>query len=158
MPRDPRKVAKRIIPKDDVYGSVLVSKFVNKVMLNGKKSVAEKLVRDAIKEAGERLKTDGFQVFEQAVKNVTPVLEVKSKRVGGATYQVPIEVKGARKTHLALSWLRDAAKDRKGKSYNKLLADELVDAYNNTGNAIKKKEDVHRMAEANKAFAHFARF
>lgn len=158
MPRDPRKVAKRIIEPDPVYNSVTVSRFINKIMLDGKRSVAEKLVYDAITEAGKKLSTDGFQVFEQAIKNVTPSLEVKSRRIGGASYQVPVEVRGKRKNHLAFSWIRDAARGKSGKSYDKRLADELVDAYNNTGSAMKKKEDTHKMAEANRAFAHFARY
>jgi len=128
MPRDPRRVAKRDIKPDDIFGSILVSKFTNKLMLSGKKSVAEKLVTKSILEAGETLKMDPVQVFEQAIKNVTPVLEVKSKRVGGATYQVPMEVKGPRKIHLAFSWLRDAARAKEGKSFDKLLAQEIVES------------------------------
>jgi len=158
MPRDPRKVKIRDAVRDAKYDSVLVSHFINKVMLNGKKSVATKLVYGAIEEAGKKLKMNGFEIFEQAMKNVTPTLEVKSKRIGGASYQVPIEVRGRRKMHLTIIWIRNAAKARTGKSFDKKLADELIDAYNKTGAAIKKKEDTHKMAEANRAFAHYARY
>lgn len=158
MPRDPRKVAVRELTPDPVYNSVLVTRFVNKIMLNGKKSVAQDLTYKAIEEAGKRLNMDGFQVFEQAIRNISPTLEVKSRRIGGASYQVPMEVKGRRKMHLAFTWIRDAARAKSGKSYDKKLADELVDAYNKVGAAYKKKEDTHKMAEANRAFAHFARY
>ena len=158
MPRDKRKVEKRILEPDQRYGSILISRFINKIMLNGKKSLASKLVYGALDIVSEKTKKESLEVFEQALKNVTPILEVKSRRIGGATYQVPIEVKGRRKNHVAMSWLRDAAKARKGKSFDKALADEIIDAYNETGAAFKKKEDTHRMAEANRAFAHFARY
>jgi len=158
MPRDPRKVEKRELKPDAKYNSVLVTQFINKIMLDGKKSIATCLVYDALKNVEESLKTDPLEVFETAVKNVSPQVQIKSRRIGGATYQVPLEVKGDRKTHYAFSWIRDAARARSGKSFDKCLADEIIDAYNNTGTAIKKKEDTHRMAEANKAFAHFARY
>ncbi len=158
MPRDPRKVEKRKIEPDARYKSVLVSQFINKTMLNGKKSVSTNLVYKAFDSIQESMKTDPLEVFETAVKNVSPQVQIKSRRIGGATYQVPIEVKGERKIHYAFSWIRDAARARKGKPYDKCLAEEIMDAYNNTGTAIKKKEDTHRMAEANKAFAHFARY
>jgi len=158
MPRDPRKVEKRIIEPDVRYKSVLVSQFINKTMLNGKKSVSTKLVYRAFDNIQETLKEDPLNVFETAVKNVSPQVQIKSRRIGGATYQVPIEVKGDRKVHYAFSWIRDAARAKKGKSYDKCLAEEIMDAYNSTGTAMKKKEDTHRMAEANKAFAHFARY
>src|SRR3972149_5734980 len=158
MPRDQRKVEKRKIEPDARYNSILVSQFINKTMLNGKKSVSTKLVYKAFSNIQEALKADPLEVFETAVKNVSPQVQIKSRRIGGATYQVPIEVKGDRKVHYAFLWIRDAARSRKGKSYDKCLAEEIMDAYNNTGAAIKKKEDTHRTAEANKAFAHFARY
>lgn len=158
MPRDPRKVKKRVIEPDARYNSVLVSQFINKTMLNGKKSVSTKLVYKAFDNIQETLKIEPLEVFETAVKNVAPQVQIKSRRIGGATYQVPIEVKGERKIHYAFAWIRDASRARKGKPYDKCLAEEIMDAYNNTGTAIKKKEDTHRMAEANKAFAHFARY
>ncbi|RJO60056.1 30S ribosomal protein S7 [candidate division WS5 bacterium] len=158
MPRDPRKVEKRVIEPDAKYKSVLVSQFINKTMLDGKKSVSTKLVYKAFDNIQEAMKTDPLEVFEAAVKNVSPQVQIKSRRIGGATYQVPIEVKGNRKIHYALSWIRDAARAKSGKSYDKCLAEEIMDAYNSTGTAFKKKEDTHRMAEANKAFAHFARY
>lgn len=158
MPRDQRKVERRIIKPDAKHNSILVSQFVNKIMLDGKKAVATKLIYGALDIVAEKTKKDGIEVFEQALKNITPVLEVKSRRIGGATYQVPIEVKGRRKSHLPMSWLRDAARARKGTSFDVCLANEIVDAYNQAGSAFKKKEDVHKMAEANRAFAHFARY
>ena len=158
MPRDPRKVEKRKLEPDAKHHSILVAKFINKVMLDGKKSLAQKLVYGAIEEAAKKTSKDGLEVFETAIKNVSPAVQVKSRRIGGATYQVPIEVKGERKLHYAFMWLRDAARNRKGVSFDKALAIELVDAYNNVGTAIKRREDTHKMAEANKAFAHFARY
>lgn len=158
MPRDPRKVEKRILEPDQRYGSVLITRFVNKIMLDGKKSVAQRSFYKALDIVAEKTKKDGLEVFDKALKNVSPVLEVKSRRIGGATYQVPIEVKGRRKNHLSMIWLRDAARAKKGKSFEEKLANEILDAYNETGAAFKKKEDTHRMAEANKAFAHFARY
>jgi small subunit ribosomal protein S7 len=158
MPRDPRKVTKRILKPDAQYHSILVAKFINKVMVSGKKSLAQKLVYEAISEAGNKTQKPGLEVFETAIKNVSPVVQVKSRRIGGATYQVPMEVKGDRRLHYAFMWLRDAARGRKGMSFDKALATEIVDAYNNVGTAIKRREDTHKMAEANKAFAHFARY
>lgn len=158
MPRDKRKVERRIIEPDLRHKSILISQFINKVMLDGKKSIATKVVYNAMDIVSEKMKQDGILVFEKALKNVTPVIEVKSRRIGGATYQVPIEVKGRRKNHLSMSWLRDAARGRKGKSFEQGLAEEMMDAFNETGAAFKKKEDTHRMAEANRAFAHFARY
>src|SRR3972149_9573189 len=136
MPRDKRKVEKRILEPDQRYGSILISRFINKIMLNGKKSLASKLVYGALDIVSEKTKKESLEVFEQALKNVTPILEVKSRRIGGATYTVPIEVKGRRKNHVAMSWLRDAAKARKGRSFDKCLADEIIDAYNETGAAF----------------------
>ena len=158
MPRDPRKVEKRVLLPDAKYQSILVSKFINKIMLDGKKQLAQRLVYDAIEAAGAKVGKPGLEVFEGAIKNVSPVVQVKSRRIGGATYQVPLEVKGERRLHYAFMWLRDAARNRSGMSFDKALATELTDAYNNVGVAIKRREDTHKMAEANKAFAHFARY
>jgi small subunit ribosomal protein S7 len=132
--------------------------FINKVMLHGKKSVAEKIVYQALAAAGERLNRDGLEVFEQALRNSSPTIEVKPKRVGGSTYQVPVEVKADRRIALAIRWLLTAARSRSGKPMFERLAAELMDAYNNTGATVKRREEVHRMAEANRAFSHYARF
>lgn len=146
------------MPADRVYDSVLVTKMINKVMLSGKKRLAENLVYGAIEQAAAKTKKDPMDVFEGAIKNVSPQVQVRSKRIGGANYQVPMEVKGDRKVHYAMIWMLDSARNKKGKSFDKKLADELVAAYKNEGDAIKKKLDTHQMAEANKAFAHFARY
>ncbi len=158
MPRKKTKSFKRPVAPDIKYQNVMVTKMVNKVMHDGKKRVAEGLVYGAFDEIAAKTKQDPVEVFETAIKNVSPVLQVKAKRIGGATYQVPIEVKGDRKTHLALTWILTSARSKSGKSFDKILADELMNAYNNTGDAIKKREDTHKMAEANRAFAHFARY
>lgn len=155
MPRKVTKSLKRIIPPDRVYSNVLVSKTINKVMLDGKKHIAEKLVYSAIEQAAVKTKVEPAEVLETAVKNVSPTVMVKSKRIGGANYQVPMEVKGDRKVHYALVWILDSARSKKGQSFDKKLANELVNAFNNEGDAMKKKQDAHQMAEANKAFAHF---
>jgi small subunit ribosomal protein S7 len=131
---------------------------INKVMLSGKKRLAENLVYGAIEQAAAKTKKDPMDVFEGAIKNVSPQVQVRSKRIGGANYQVPMEVKGDRKVHYAMIWMLDSARNKKGKSFDRKLADELVAAYKNEGDAIKKKQDTHQMAEANKAFAHFARY
>ncbi|MDP4038863.1 MAG: 30S ribosomal protein S7, partial [bacterium] len=131
---------------------------INKVMKNGKKRLAEKLVYSALDGLAIKTKKEPMEAFEVAIKNISPQLEVKSKRIGGATYQVPIEVRGDRKIHLAYTWLLEAARNKSGKSFEKILATQLIDAYNNTGDAVKKKNDTRQMAEANRAFAHFARF
>ncbi|MFA5584883.1 MAG: 30S ribosomal protein S7 [Bacteriovoracaceae bacterium] len=157
MPRE-RKRLEKLTEIDPRYGNILVGKFINKIMKDGKKSVAQHLMYKTLDNIAEELKKDPVEVFEQAIKNVSPLLQVKSRRIGGATYQIPLEVKGDRKTHYAFIWIRDAARSRKGKSFDKRLAEELIDAYNNVGASIKKKEDTHKMAEANKAFAHFARY
>lgn len=149
------KVPKRKIPADPIYGSVLVQKFINKMMMRGKKSLAERIFYRAMEEVGKRTGKDPLQVFDKAIENVAPLLEVKPRRVGGATYQVPVEVTKARGQALAMQWLREAARARTGKSMIENLAAELIDAYNNIGAAIKKREDLHKTAEANKAFAHF---
>lgn len=158
MPRKKTKSFKRQINPDIEYQSVLVAKMINKIMRHGKKRLAERLMYDAMAEVKEKLKQEPLEVFEGAIKNVSPQLQVRAKRIGGATYQVPTEVKGDRKIHLAMTWMLDAVRNKSGKPFDKLLAQELMDAYNNTGDAVRKKEDTHRMAEANKAFAHFARY
>lgn len=156
MPRR-GKIEKRIPPPDPRYNSVLVSQFINKVMQRGKKSIAEKIVYDALDIAADRLKKPQLEVLEVAIRNAGPVIEVKPRRVGGATYQVPVEVKSDRRQSLAMRWLLMSARSRTGKPMRERLAAELIDAYNNTGNTIKRKEDVHKMAEANRAFAHYGR-
>lgn len=158
MPRKKTKSLKRELPADIVHNNVMVTRMINKVMRSGKKRLAEKLVYDALKQAAEKSQKDPLEVFEGAIKNVSPQVQVKSKRIGGTNYQVPMEVKGDRKIHLAMTWILTSARSRSGKSFDQLLASELVDAYNNTGEAVKKKQDTHQMAEANKAFAHFARY
>lgn len=154
MPRK-GKVERREVMPDPVYGDRLVSKFINMVMRKGKKSVAEKIVYGAFDLVKERTKEDPLKVFKKAVENAKPLLEVRSRRVGGATYQVPIEVRPERGLSLALRWLVYYAKIKTGKPMVEKLAEELIDAYNGRGGAVKKKEEVHRMAEANKAFAHY---
>jgi small subunit ribosomal protein S7 len=158
MPRKVTKSLKRVLPADRKYDSVLVTKMINKVMWDGKKRLAENLVYSAIEQAAAKTKKDPMEVFEEAIKNVSPQVQVRSKRIGGANYQVPMEVKGDRKVHYAMIWILDSARSKKGKSFDKKLAAELVAAYGNEGDAIKKKQDTHQMAEANKAFAHFARY
>jgi small subunit ribosomal protein S7 len=158
MPRKKTASFKRTIDPDIKYQNVLVTKMINKVMHNGKKRLAESLVYGALDEISTKTKQDPVEVFEAAIKNVSPVLQVKAKRIGGATYQVPVEVRGDRKIHLALTWILVSARSKQGKSFDKLLADELLNAYNNSGDAVKKREDTHKMAEANRAFAHFARY
>ncbi|MEN9936730.1 MAG: hypothetical protein RLZZ387_3309 [Chloroflexota bacterium] len=151
-------IEKRIPPPDARYSSVLVSQFINKVMERGKKSTAEKIVYDALDIAADRLKRPQLEVLEVAIRNAGPVIEVKPRRVGGATYQVPVEVKSDRRQSLAMRWLLLSARSRSGKPMRERLASELMDAFNNTGNTIKRKEDVQRMAEANRAFSHYGRF
>ena len=154
MPRR-REVTKREILPDPKYKNALAAKFINNVMRKGKKSVAERMLYRALDLIQERAKEDPLKLFEKSVSNVKPVIEVKSRRVGGATYQVPTEVRPERRTALAIRWLISYAKERSEKSMEEKLAGELIDAANNRGGAIKKKEDVHKMAEANKAFAHY---
>ena len=146
----------RELSPDPIYNSIRISKFINYVMRKGKKSIARKIVYAAFDIIREKTKKDPLEIFEQAIQNAAPILEVRPKRIGGATYQVPMEVKGDRRLALAIRWLIQAAKSRKGKPMKEKLAEELMDAANNTGVAVKKKKDTHRMAEANKAFAHFA--
>ena len=154
MPRR-RVVAKREIIPDPKYGNTTLAKFMNHVMVSGKKAVAERIVYGAMTAVEDRLKRDPVEVFQEALDNVAPMVEVKSRRVGGATYQVPVDVRPARRTALAMRWLVDYARSRGEKSMPQRLAGELVDAVQGKGGAVKKREDVHRMAEANKAFSHF---
>jgi small subunit ribosomal protein S7 len=150
------KFKKKIIMPDLKFNDVMVAKFINQIMSDGKKTIAEKIVYGAFDIIEKQTKTEPVNVFRLAIQNVTPVLEVKPKRVGGATYQVPMEVKGNRKLSLAMKWLIISAKSKKGKAMKFKLAEELIDASENKGNSVKKKENVHKMAEANRAFAHFA--
>lgn len=154
MPRR-GKIAKRQISPDSRYGSTALAKFINMIMLDGKKTTAERIVYDALTLVGDQMKTDPIEVFDQALKNATPLLQVKSRRVGGATYQVPIEVKTDRGMMLAMRWLISFARGRTGKSMAEKLAAEFVEAAQGQGAAVKKRQDTHRMAEANKAFAHY---
>jgi small subunit ribosomal protein S7 len=159
MPRKKTASLVRDIQPDRLYNSVAVQRLINRVMLNGKKQMAERLVYGGMQKAANKLKVDNpLDVFEQAMKNVQPLVETRSRRVGGANYQIPFEVKGQRQNHLTMMWFVAAARSRKGMSMEDRLALELVDAYNNTGTAVKKREDTHKMAEANRAFAHFARY
>ena len=154
MPRR-REVPKREILPDPKYGNQELAKFVNVLMIQGKKAVAERIIYGALDQIQKKSGKDPVEVFTQALSNVRPMVEVKSRRVGGANYQVPVEVRSVRRTALAMRWLRDAARKRGEKSMGIRLAGELLDAAENRGSAIKKREEVHRMAEANKAFAHF---
>ena len=151
-----QKYKKREILPDPVYNSAVVAKFVNNLMKGGKKTVARKVLYQAFDIIKDKTKKDPVEVFEKALDNAGPQLEVKSKRVGGATYQVPREVKGERKITLATRWIIQAARAKKGKPMGEKLAQEFMDAASNTGTAVKKKENTHKMAEANRAFAHFA--
>ena len=155
MPRRYRP-AKRKVKPDIKYGNEVVEMCINRVMQRGKKSTARSIVYDAFDLIEERTKRDPMQTFDQAIKNVTPMIEVKPRRVGGATYQIPIEVAPARRLSLALRWLLASARSRSGKSMAEKLAAEVMDAANNVGATIKKREDTHRMAEANKAYAHYS--
>ena len=150
-----KRAEKRRIGPDPRYNDLIVSKFINAIMSDGKKSVAQKIVYDAMSTVGEKTQEEPLEVFRKALQNVAPVLEVRSRRVGGATYQVPVEVRENRRIALAIRWIKNYASSRRDKSFASKLANELVAAYKNEGAAIKKKEDTHKMAEANKAFAHF---
>jgi small subunit ribosomal protein S7 len=154
MPRK-RIIAKRLILPDPKYGDETIAKFINIVMKNGKKSVAESIVYGALDRIAQKKKGEALDIFGKALDNVRPIVEVKSRRVGGSTYQVPVEVRPARRTTLAMRWLTDSARKRGEKSMGHRLAGEIMDAYERKGTAIKKRDDVHRMAEANKAFSHF---
>jgi small subunit ribosomal protein S7 len=159
MPRKVTKSLVREVDPDRIYKSVQVQKLINRVMQDGKKQIAEKLVYTGMQKAADRLKVQNpLEVFEQAMKNIQPHMETRSRRVGGANYQIPFEVKGQRQNHLTTMWFVAAARARKGMSMADRIAAELTDAYNSQGAAVKKREDTHRMAEANRAFAHFARF
>jgi len=156
MGRRKKRIDRGIKP-DYKYNNALVARFINYIMKNGKRTVAVKVVYKALDIIKEKTKKDSIEAFEEAFNKVAPILEVKSKRIGGATYQVPMEVRGDRRMQLAFRWLIGAAKGRKGKPMSEKLADEIMDIMNGTGNAMKKREDVQKMAEANKAFAHFSR-
>lgn len=158
MPRKVTKKLQRELKPDRKYQSVLVQRLINKSMLDGKKMVAERAVYTALEQAAKKLDSEEpLEVFEKALKNINPNFEVKSRRVGGANYQIPFAIQGHRQLHFAFSWLVQSARARSGMPYSKRLALEIVDAHNQAGAAYKKKEDTHKMAEANRAFAHFAR-
>ncbi|TAN32242.1 30S ribosomal protein S7 [bacterium] len=154
MPRRSRPV-KRVIAPDPVYQSEAIAKFVNVVMSSGKRSTAEKVVYDALSRASKQAKKEPLEIFDAALRNATPLLEVKPRRVGGATYQVPVEIRPERRLALARRWIVRFARQRGGKSMSEKLAFEILDASQNTGGAVKRKEETHRMAESNKAFSHF---
>lgn len=150
-----KKTNKREIVPDPVFGDVAISKFINKMMLDGKKSTAQRMFFGALDELKDKVPgEEPVNIFRKAVENCKPSIEVRSRRVGGATYQVPVDVRPSRRLALAMKWIVGYARDRGEKDFSKRLAGEIVDAYNNRGNAIKKKEDVHKMAESNKAFSH----
>ncbi|WP_366923267.1 30S ribosomal protein S7 [Metallumcola ferriviriculae] len=154
MPRRGSVPKQEILP-DPIYGSIRITKLINQMMLDGKKSISEKIVYGALDIIADRTGKEANEIFEQAMKNIMPVLEVKARRVGGANYQVPVEVRPERRETLAIRWLTNYSRQRGGKNLQDKLASELMDAANNTGGAVKKKEDTHKMAEANKAFAHY---
>jgi small subunit ribosomal protein S7 len=154
MPRR-RVIAKREVLPDPKFGNVTLAKFMNHVMVSGKKSVAETIVYGALEIVQERLNKDPLEAFDEALENISPMVEVKSRRVGGATYQVPVEVRPSRRVALSMRWLVEYARNRGEKSMRQRLAGEIIDASQGKGNAVKKREDVHRMAEANKAFSHY---
>jgi small subunit ribosomal protein S7 len=158
MPRKVTVSLQRHVKPDRKYQSVLVQRLINKSMLDGKKQIAEKSVYTALEIAAKKMSSeDPLEVFEKALKNISPAFEIKSRRVGGANYQIPFPIQGHRQQHYAFSWLVQSARSRRGSSYSQRLALEIIDACGETGGAFKKKEDTHRMAEANRAFAHFAR-
>ena len=154
MPRR-GNVPKRDVLPDPIYGNKVLTKLINQVMLDGKKGTAQTIVYDALAKASEKLGAEAMDIFNQAMNNVMPLLEVKARRVGGSNYQVPIEIRPERRQTLAIRWIVINTRKRSEREMSKRLAAELVDAYNNAGGSVKKKEDTHRMAEANKAFAHF---
>lgn len=158
MPRKKTKSLVREIAPDRKYNSVRVARLINRVMLNGKKQIAERLVYEAMDKAAVKVKSeDALEVLNKALDNIKPSLETRSRRVGGANYQIPFEVRGQRQSHLTLMWFVAAARSKKGMPMADRMAAEITDAYNNTGAAVKKREDTHKMAESNRAFAHFAR-
>ncbi|MEO5574561.1 MAG: 30S ribosomal protein S7 [Gammaproteobacteria bacterium] len=154
MPRR-RVAAKRVILPDPKYGNEMLAKFVNVIMSDGKKSIAEKIIYTALDQVVSKNKGEAMEVLNKALENVRPMVEVKSRRVGGATYQVPVEVRSTRRTALAMRWLVDAARKRSEKSMSLRLAGEILDAFESKGSAVKKREETHRMADANKAFSHY---
>lgn len=157
MPRRKRVYKnKKYLKPDPKFGNLIVSRFINQIMKQGKKSTAQKIVYEALDRVSQETKNDPLMIFDAAMRNVAPVLEVKARRIGGANFQVAIEVRGDRRETLAMRWIRDAARSRKGRSMAEKLAAELIDASHKEGGAIKKREDVHRMAESNRAFSHFA--
>ena len=153
-----KTIARRKIQPDLKYHSETVARFINKIILRGQKATAQKNVYMAFEIIKKKMGKEPLQIFEGALKNAAPLLEVNSRRIGGATYQVPVEVRPERRQTLAMRWIINAARIKQGKPFNEFLALEIIDAYNNTGSAIKKRDILHRMAEANKAFAHYARF
>jgi small subunit ribosomal protein S7 len=151
-----RRATKRLTDPDPIYQSVILSKFINKVMYGGKKSVARSIVYRALEKFAQRVKTDNpLEAFEQAIENSKPSLEVKTRRIGGANYQVPVEIPSDRRTAMAMQWIITNSRSKPGRAMEEALANELTDCFNNQGSTIKKKDDTHRMAEANKAFAHY---
>lgn len=151
-----RRTFKKRSELDPVYGSTTLSKFINKLMIDGKKSTARRIVYDALEQFAAKVKSDNpLEIFEQALENAKPSLEVKTRRIGGANYQVPVEIPSDRRTAMAMQWIIANARSKPGRSMQKSLTDELFDCYNNQGATIKKKDDTHRMAEANRAFAHY---
>jgi small subunit ribosomal protein S7 len=154
MPRRQR-ISRRVLLPDARYNNRVVAKFINSLMHGGKKSLAERIMYRALESVEGRTRRPGLEVFEQAMRNATPVIEVKPRRVGGATYQVPVEIRGDRRQALAIRWLINAARARSGRSMVEKLAGELLDAANNTGATIRRREEAHRMAEANKAYSHY---
>lgn len=154
MPRRYRAPRREVEP-DPKYGSELIGQFINRLMQRGKKSLARRLMYDALDIIEQRTRRNPLEVFRLAIENATPILEVRSRRVGGATYQIPVEVRSERRTSLAIRWLIRSAQARKGRPMAERLADELMDAARNTGATVKKREDIHKMAEANRAFAHY---
>lgn len=152
-----KQFKKHQLTPDGVYNDTMVSKFINHVMKEGRKTVAQKIVYQAFDLIKEKTQKEPLEVFKEAIKNASPLLEVKPKRIGGATYQVPREVKGDKKIALAIRWIIGSARSKKGKPMKDKLSQEIIDAFNNTGEAVRKKINVHKMAEANKAFAHFAK-
>ena len=150
-----RRAPKKILPTDPKYRSTVIPKLINSIMYDGKKTIAEKIIYDAIEKIKTKSKDEPITIFNEAISNLKPTVEVRSRRVGGATYQVPVEVKSKRSQALALRWLVEASRKRKDKHMSDKIFNEIYDAYQNRGSAIKKKEDTHKMAESNKAFAHF---
>ena len=158
MSRGHIKTKKHPLEPDSKYDSVLIAKFINYIMKNGKRTVAERIAHQALEKASISTKAEPLDMFAQVLKNIGPLVEVKSKRIGGANYQVPVEVNKDRRNTLAMRWILEASRGQKGKAMSEKLAGEMVNAFHGEGAAIKKKQDTHKMAEANKAFAHFARF